>query len=206
MVRRSRVAQFPLGYMVATRSALMVPVCHLPWAADDLSATVRARGAARAADRHRHRGLVRRGDPLDGGVQRCRRGHRGTVFPSCGRLLVHRWHAVSRIRPGRLEHALHRRPVSDDSTLIVESFKDSTFTGSIDTTRYEARRDGLTNPGASRYVATVITPDRITFGPLVGVRNGFTWRKGDDTSWIAAITPLGGGASAQRRYRMVRLK
>jgi len=99
-----------------------------------------------------------------------------------------------------------RYSLADDSTLIVESFKDSTLKGPIDTSRYEARRDRLTNPGARRYVATVISADSIVFGPLVGVRNGFTWRKGDDTSWIAVITPLSGGAAAQRYYRMVRLK
>ena len=99
-----------------------------------------------------------------------------------------------------------RYSLADDSTLIVESFKDSTLTGPIDTSRYEARRDSLTNPGTRRYVATVISADSIVFGPLVGVRNGFTWRKGDDTSWIAIITPLSGGAAAQRYYRMVRLK
>ena len=99
-----------------------------------------------------------------------------------------------------------RYSLADDSTLIVESFKDSTLTGAIDTTRYEVRRDSLTNPGASRYVATTITADSIEFGPLIGVRNGFSWRKGDDTSWIAVIKPLSGGTSAQRVYRMVRIK
>jgi hypothetical protein len=99
-----------------------------------------------------------------------------------------------------------RYSLADDSTLIVESFRDSTLTGAIDTSRYEARRDSLTNPGARRYVATAITADSIAFAPLIGVNNGFTWRKGDDTSWVAVITPTGGGAAAQRVYRMVRLK
>jgi hypothetical protein len=99
-----------------------------------------------------------------------------------------------------------RYSLADDSTLIVESFPDSTLKGTIDTTRYEVRRDSLSNPGARRYVATVITGDSVVFSPLVGVRNGFTWRKGDDTSWVAVITPLSGGAAAQRVYRMVRIK
>jgi hypothetical protein len=99
-----------------------------------------------------------------------------------------------------------RYSLVDDTTLIVESFKDSTLTGAIDTSRYEVRRDSLASVGERRYVATVITPDSVVFGPLVGVRNGFTWKKGDDTSWIAVITPLSGGAAAQRTYRMVRFK
>ena len=80
------------------------------------------------------------------------------------------------------------------------------MTGAIDTSRYEVRRDSLASAGERRYVATTITADSLVFGPLVGVRNGFTWRKGDDTSWVAVITPLSGGTPAQRHYRMVRLK
>ena len=99
-----------------------------------------------------------------------------------------------------------RYSLADDSTLIVEGFKDSTFSGTIDTTRYELRRDSLSNPGASRYVATVVSADSLVFGPLIGVRNGFTWRRGDDSSWVAVITPLAGGTAAQRHYRMVRVK
>ena len=100
-----------------------------------------------------------------------------------------------------------RYSLADDSTLIVESFKDSTLTGAIDTSRYEVRRDSLASVGERRYVATVVTADSLVFGPLVGVRNAFTWRRGDDnTSWVAVITPSSGGAAAQRHYRMVRMK
>ena len=106
-----------------------------------------------------------------------------------------------------LQEPFHERySLADDSTLIVESFKDSTLSGAIDTSRYEARRDSLTSVGERRYIATFISPDSVVFGPLVGARNGFTWKKGDATSWIAVITPLGGGASAQRTYRMMRLR
>lgn len=98
-----------------------------------------------------------------------------------------------------------RYSLADDSTLIVEGFKDSTLTGAIDSTRYELRADSLTNPGASRYVAVGISPDSIAFGPLVGVRNGFVWRKGDSTSWTAIIIPVRADAP-RRTYRMARLK
>ena len=98
-----------------------------------------------------------------------------------------------------------RYSLADDSTLIVESFRDSTLTGPVDTSRYELRRDSLTSSGERRYVATAITADSLAFGPLVGVSNAFTWRRGDDSSWVAVIRPLAGGASAERVYRMVRL-
>lgn len=98
-----------------------------------------------------------------------------------------------------------RYSLADDSTLIVESFTDSTLTGKIDTTRYEARRDSLSNPGAARYLATAISSDSVTFGPWVGVKNGFTWRKGDAAGWTAVIIPARAGVP-RRTYRMVRLK
>ena len=98
-----------------------------------------------------------------------------------------------------------RYSLADDSTLIVESFADSTLSGKIDTTRYEARRDSLSNPGSSRYIATAISADSVAFGPLVGVKNGFTWRKGDANDWIAVIIPTAKTAT-RRTYRMVRLK
>jgi hypothetical protein len=98
-----------------------------------------------------------------------------------------------------------RYSLADDSTLIVESFKDSTLTGAIDTTRYEARRDSLSNGGTARYLATAISADSVTFGPLVGVQNGFTWRNGDAGSWIAVIIPTNAN-SAKRTYRMARIK
>lgn len=97
-----------------------------------------------------------------------------------------------------------RYSLVDDSTLVVESFKDSTLAGAIDTTRYEVRHDSLTNPGKTRYVATAISADSVTFGPLVGVNNGFTWRKGDSSDWIAVIIPT--GTAKQRTYRMARIK
>ena len=99
-----------------------------------------------------------------------------------------------------------RYSLADDSTLIVESFKDSTLTGPIDTTRYEARRDSLSNPGTSRYVATAISAKSVTFGPLVGVKNGFTWRKSAAGGWYAVITPMGSGGAKERTYRMARIK
>ena len=98
-----------------------------------------------------------------------------------------------------------RYSLADDSTLIVESFKDSTLTGAIDSTRYQVRADSLTNTGAGRYIATSISPDSVVFGPLTGVKNGFVWRKGDSASWTAIIVPV--AADAQRRfYRMARLR
>jgi hypothetical protein len=99
-----------------------------------------------------------------------------------------------------------RYSLADDSTLIVKSFKDSTLAVATDSTRFELRRDSLSSIGTSRYVATAISADSIAFGPLVGVRNGFVWRRGDDSSWTAVIIPLTNPSAPTRTYRMVRIK
>ena len=98
-----------------------------------------------------------------------------------------------------------RNSLLNDSTLIVESFENATLTGKIDTTRYELRHDSLTNTGPGRYIAIAISPDSVTFGPLAGVNNFFTWHKGDDSTWIAMIFPFGSDAGF-RVYQMKRIK
>ena len=102
------------------------------------------------------------------------------------------------------EPFFERYTLADDSTLIVESFKDSTLAGAVDTSRFEVRRDSLTSVGASRYIATSISPDSINFGPLTGVKNGFIWKKGDSSAWTAVIVPAAATAS-RRYYRMARI-
>ena len=103
------------------------------------------------------------------------------------------------------EEFFERNSLPNDSTLIVESFENATLTGKIDTTRYELRHDSLTNSGPGRYIAIAISPDSVTFGPLSGVNNFFTWRKGDDSTWIAMIFPFGNTAGL-RVYRMNRIR
>jgi len=97
-----------------------------------------------------------------------------------------------------------RNSLLDDSTLIVQSFHDSTLT-EADTTRYELRADSLTNTGDGRYIATAFSAESVTFGPLAGVNNFFTWRRGDDSSWFAFIFPFGSPRAA-RVFRMTRIK
>jgi hypothetical protein len=103
------------------------------------------------------------------------------------------------------EEFFERNSLLNDSTLIVESFENATLTGKIDTTRYELRHDSLTSSGAGRYIATAISPDSVTFGPLSGVNNFFTWRKGDDSTWTAMIYPFGSNAGLHV-YTMTRIK
>jgi hypothetical protein len=103
------------------------------------------------------------------------------------------------------EPFFERNSLVNDSTLIVESFENASLTGHIDTTQYELRRDSLTNTGHGRYIATAFSPDSVTFGPLANVNNFFTWRRGDDSSWVAMIFPFGNSADV-RAYKMTRIR
>ncbi|MEP6732725.1 MAG: hypothetical protein ABJE10_18925 [bacterium] len=98
-----------------------------------------------------------------------------------------------------------RNSLLDDSTLIVVSFADSTLSGKTDTTRYELHHDSLTNTGAGRYIASAISADSLTFGPLSGVDNFFTWRKESDSTWSASVYPFGTYIKS-RSYMMTRIK
>lgn len=105
---------------------------------------------------------------------------------------------------------------ADDSTLLVESFADSTLGRVTDVTRFELRRGQLAStpndprPNASRWAASSIERDgSVTFVPLARARNRFTWRRDSPDAWTAILdwpaTP--GGAEARRRvYDMRRWK
>lgn len=97
-----------------------------------------------------------------------------------------------------------RYRLADDSTLVAESLKDSTLSGTIETTRYELRHDSLTSIGSSRYVATIVSPDSIVFAPLGDAKNGFIWRRSDELSWTATIVPRGNGPRLTYRMQLVK--
>jgi hypothetical protein len=104
---------------------------------------------------------------------------------------------------------------ADDSTLLVESFADSTLGRVTDVTRFELRGRQLTSvpneprPAAPRWTATSLERDHaITFSPLTHARNRFTWRRDAADAWTALLdwpaTP--GAAARHREYTMRRWK
>lgn len=107
---------------------------------------------------------------------------------------------------------------ADDSTLVVESFADSTLGAVTDVTRFELRGGRLTSvPGArptgstpvARWVATGFTADTaVTFTPLANARNSFTWRRDSPDAWTAILDwPATADKPARRRvYDMRRWK
>ena len=100
-----------------------------------------------------------------------------------------------------------RYSFSDDSTLIVDSFADSTFGPVTESARYELRGGVLANTGVMRWTAVRIAGDSVVFVPLLKARNGFVWRRDDANRWTAVITwTAKDGKAARRVYDMRRAK
>lgn len=80
----------------------------------------------------------------------------------------------------------------NDTTLAVEGFDDEQLTKSNGITRFELK-EGEFGGGSegSRYVATALDDNSITFAPVVKARNSFVWKRESKDSWTAIIQPLG---------------
>jgi len=97
----------------------------------------------------------------------------------------------------------------DDSTLLMDGFKDSTLVQVTETTRYELRGGRFANAGpadAAQWVAVRLTNGAITFAPVRRARNRFTWRPVSADEWVADLEwPASSAAPARARtYRLVR--
>jgi len=91
-----------------------------------------------------------------------------------------------------------------DSTLIVESFQDSTLKGAADSTRYVLRGDSLTSADAA---ATNVSPGSVTFSSRKNRQLAWTWRRDDDSTWTAIIVNAVPNAPPKTRvYRMAKIK
>jgi hypothetical protein len=102
---------------------------------------------------------------------------------------------------------------ADDSTLLVESFDDSTWRAPSEVTRYELRATHLGNDGSgARWVAVGIDSLGVDFAPVARARNTFRWGRAAGSGrrpaqWHATIAWIAkGGARAQRHYRMERVR
>lgn len=76
---------------------------------------------------------------------------------------------------------------ADDSTLVVDSFADSTLAAVSESTRFELRGGRLGNPGNVRWVASRLDDRAVTFVPVAGARNTFTWRYDARDRWTALL-------------------
>ncbi len=91
-----------------------------------------------------------------------------------------------------------RYRLANDSTLVVESFADSTLAAVTETSRFHLRGGALTSvPGAAgdppaggpRWYASALSPDSVCFEPLAAVRNPFVWRRSPSPDeWLAMLS------------------
>ena len=118
------------------------------------------------------------------------------------------WRGTGETQPAFYE----RYSLADDSTLVVESFADSTMARVTDSTRFELRGGALTSvpqaPGA-RWYGSALSGDSVRFEPLSGARNAFVWKRGSGADdWVAVLSwpAASGGRVREVTYTMRRWK
>lgn len=94
----------------------------------------------------------------------------------------------------------------NDNTLIVEGLADESVSKVTDTTRFELKDGQFGNGGDTRWVATEVADNYITFSPVARAKNTFRWQKESADSWKAVLTwPATEKTPAKERvYRMER--
>jgi len=95
----------------------------------------------------------------------------------------------------------------NETTLAVDAFTDETLKTVEDTTRFELKDGQFTNGGeGSRWIATTIDYQGVTFEPLVKAKNSFRWQRESDNTWTAILKwpVVDGKPGRQRVYKMER--
>jgi hypothetical protein len=140
-------------------------------------------------------------------------GSQGTAAPTpatltAAELAKLRWIEGAWRGTGDVEKPFYERyRFENDSTLAVEGFPDETLSKADDVTRFELKDGRFGNGGeGSRWAASEVTDDSITFVPVKGARNSFRWQKEPDGTWTAILEwPAAGDKPARRRvYKMER--
>ena len=93
------------------------------------------------------------------------------------------------------------------TTLAVDSFPDEKFSTVEETTLFELKDGQFGNGGeGSRWIATLIDYQGITFEPLAKAKNSFRWQRESDNSWTAILNwpAAEGKPGRQRVYKMER--
>jgi hypothetical protein len=77
---------------------------------------------------------------------------------------------------------------TDDSTLVVDSFGDSTLAKVSESSRYELRGGHLANAGeGARWAAVRVDSSSASFIPIASARNSFVWRRDAADRWTALL-------------------
>jgi len=94
-----------------------------------------------------------------------------------------------------------------ESTLAVDGFPDETLAKSDSTTLFALKDGKMGNSGETRWAASEITADSITFVPVAAARNTFKWQRVSDNEWKAILSwPATADKPARQRvYKMERV-
>jgi hypothetical protein len=94
------------------------------------------------------------------------------------------WRGTGKDQPPFFE----RYRFESDSVLAVDSFDDEKLSKVTDTTRFELKEGEFGGGGeGSRYVATALDDNSITFDPVLKARNSFTWKRESKDAWTAIL-------------------
>lgn len=93
----------------------------------------------------------------------------------------------------------------DDSTIVMHSFSDSTFTVVTDSSRITLRDGTVANEGGARSVATALDSSSVSFSPERPGSNHFTWTRESADRWTASLRSSG-QAPRMTVYRLERVK
>jgi hypothetical protein len=98
---------------------------------------------------------------------------------------------------------------TNDTTLTIDTFTDSTLSSVSETSLYVLSNGKLANihPQA-RWEATTLTDRAVTFSPVRGVRNTFIWQRKSPNAWTAILRwPATDAQPARERtYHMARIR
>jgi hypothetical protein len=76
----------------------------------------------------------------------------------------------------------------DDSTIVMHSFKDSTFAQATDSSRITLRGNTVASEaGPARWVAERLDTLGVEFAPDRGATNYFSWSKDSPNAWTATL-------------------
>jgi hypothetical protein len=83
-----------------------------------------------------------------------------------------------------------RYRVQDDSTIVMQSFSDSTFAQATDSARITFRDGTIADEGSTRWVATQLDSNVVDFASEQNAANGFSWERESPDRWKATLRSL----------------
>jgi hypothetical protein len=83
-----------------------------------------------------------------------------------------------------------RYRAQDDSTIVMQSFSNSTFAQASDSARITFRDGTIADEGSTRWVATQLDSNVVDFASEKNAANGFIWARESADRWKATLRSL----------------